>query len=169
MIRYLARSLPVFLRAVASRRTTLVSRLERRVHLSELDVNVHMNQAVYAQVMELSRADWAIRSGAWSHWRAADVWPVVAEQHLVYRRELKLGQRYALDTRAVGVDGRLLVLETHLLVGDRVHARNVTKFIFTRPRPGGGPTVSGPEDVLAQCTPFFHAPLAVRDWVVVPS
>lgn len=166
MLRYLARSVPVFLRGALAREETLVSRLERRVHLSDLDVNVHMNQAVYAQVMELSRADWALRSGAWRHWRSVAVWPVVAEQHLVYRRELKLGQRYLLDTRATGVDGRLLVLDTHLLVGDRVHARNVTKFIFTKKAPDGRPGVSPPDEVERVCRAFVSPALPVRDWVV---
>ena len=165
MIRYLARSLPVFLRAAATRERTLVSLLERRVGLGDLDVNVHMNQAVYAQVMELSRADWALRSGAWQAWRKARVWPVVAEQRIVYRRELKVGQRYTLDTRAVGFEGRLLSCVTHLLVGDRVHARNDTKFIFSGRRAEGTGVLDAAE-VEAACRSFLTAPLPVVDWVV---
>lgn len=169
MFRYLARSAPVFLRGALARGTAPVSRMTRRVGLGDLDVNLHMNQAVYAQVMELSRADWALRSGAWRAWRAADVWPVVAEQHLTYRRELRLGQRYLLDSRAVAMDGRLLVIDTWLLVGDAVHARNVTKFIFTRPPAPDGSRVCAPDEARAVSAPFLTAPLAVRDWRVVPA
>jgi acyl-CoA thioesterase FadM len=167
VLRYLVRSIPVFLRGALARERTLVSRLTRRVGPGDLDVNVHMNQAVYAQVMELSRADLALRSGAWRAWRKAAVWPVVAEQHLTYRRELRLGQRYALDSRAVAMDGRLLVIDTWLLVGDAVHARNVTKLIFTKAPGPDGARVCTPAEALAVNAPFLAPPLPVRDWRVV--
>lgn len=159
MIRYLTRTAPVVLRALLDDTPTNVSRLSRRVRLADIDTNLHMNQAVYAQVMELGRADLIIRSGALRRWRRAGTKPVVASQHIVYRRELRRGTRYTLDTRCTGISGRLPCLQTHLLVGDRVHARADVELILI-----------GPDGVLdaaaaeAQSGWLVARPLAVRDW-----
>lgn len=161
MLSYLRRTLPVVARAFANRDGALVSRLDRRVRLRELDINRHMNQAVYAQVMELSRTDWVIRSGALKQWRAHGTNPVVASQHIVYRRELSLGQRYVLDSRAIGFDGRLLRVQTNVLVGDRVHARNDAELIFL-----GRDGVLGEEAVREACEGLTVDALAVDDWRV---
>jgi acyl-CoA thioesterase FadM len=138
-----------------------ISRIRRRVTPRQLDLNLHMNQAAYAEVTELGRTDWVVRSGAWARWRSAGVIPVVAEQTLVYRRELKLWAAYQVDTRAVRVDGRLLVFEGYVLVGDRVHARNDTRLIFV------GPDGVVPADAVpALCEGLLAEPLAVSDWRV---
>lgn len=161
MLSYLIRTLPLMARAFAGRDGSLVSRVERRVRLHELDVNLHMNQAVYAQVMELGRADWIVRSFALRRWREQNVKPVVASQRIVYRRELARGTRYTLDTRALGMTGRLLRMQTTIVVGAQVHARNDTEVIFI-----------GPQGVLdapaadALCEGLFVDPLAVDDWKV---
>jgi acyl-CoA thioesterase FadM len=132
------------------------------VRLSEIDVNWHMNQAAYLQVAELSRTDWVLRSGVWSELRAQGIKPVVADQQVVYRRELKPLERYQLDTRAVAVDGRLLAVETHFLVADLVHARVTAKLIFLRKR-----HVLTAGEAEALCTPWLIEPLAVERFRVV--
>ncbi|MCB9679017.1 MAG: acyl-CoA thioesterase [Alphaproteobacteria bacterium] len=133
MVRYLARMFPVVLRAQLGRDGRLVSRITRRVRLSELDPNGHMNQAVYAQVFEMGRADWVVRSRAWERWRDAGLHPVVAEQRIVYRRELRPMTRYAIESRAVGIEGRLLRFGQTLTVGDRMHARCECGLLFIGP------------------------------------
>ena len=162
MLGYLARTLPLLIRARSRRGETLASRLARRVRPSEIDLNLHMNPAAYAQVGEVSRTDWVIRSGAWDRWSEAGVRPVVAEQHIVYRRELKPLQRYELDSRAVGFDGRLLCVETHLVVGDRVHARMEVKLIFV----GEGGVLSA-EAARDACEGLVTEPLEVEGWRVI--
>ena len=162
MLGYLGRTLPTVARAALGRDGRRISRISRRVRLGEIDTNLHMNQAVYAAVMELGRVDLAIRSGAWARWRARQAWPVVAEQRIVYRRELRLGAAYAVDSRAVAVEGRLLVLESHLVVGAQVHARGEVKLIFV-----GRGGVLAPAEVEALCGEFVAAPLAVEGWRVV--
>lgn len=162
MIGYLWRTLPLIAKASLGRDGRLVSRIDRRVHLREIDPNLHMNQAVYAQVTELGRADWLIRSRAWSQWRSEETKPVVAEQILVYRRELRLGTRYTIDTRCIAIDGRLLHLRSLVLVGDRVHTQNDAKLIFI-----GGDGVLDAASVEALCEKFISEPLLVQDWRIV--
>ena len=162
MLGYILRTLPIVARAACHRDGRLVSRIDRRVRLGELDPNLHMNQAIYARVAEYGRTDWVIRSRAWTQWRRAGIRPVVAEQRIIYRRELRAGARYTLDTRATAIEGRLLVVECHLLVGDRVHARDDAKLLFTGPN-----GVLSADAVASCCAGLLTTPLAVEAWRVV--
>ncbi|MCB9751539.1 MAG: acyl-CoA thioesterase [Myxococcales bacterium] len=161
MLGYLLRTAPVVLRAARRPHPQLISVLERVVRPWELDLNRHMNQAVYAQVMELGRLDWALRSHAWRRWKAGRAHAVVAEQRIVYRRELTLGARYTIDTRARAVEGRLLALRSYMIIDGRVHARGDAKLIFV----GDDGVLAGPA-VEALCEGLYPAPLAVEDWRV---
>lgn len=160
MLRTYLHMVPVLLRARLGRSHN-IGRLHQRVRLSQIDLNQHMNQARYADVMELGRAEWLVRSGAWQQWRAAGVNPVVANQRLEYRRELKPLQRYLIDTRALAVEGRLLHVQSHLIVGDRVHALGDVRLIFLGPA-----GVLSADEVQPLCDGLLAPPLAVTDWRV---
>jgi acyl-CoA thioesterase FadM len=162
MVSYLARTLPVLISARLRRDGARKTQISRRVGLHEIDLNRHMNQAVYAQVFELGRADWIVRSGVWRELVAQRVNPVVAEQRIVYRRELGPFTRYTIDTRAVGVVGRLLEVQSHVIVGDRVHTRAEVKLLFLGPEG----TLSG-EAAARLCAGWIAEPLAVSDWKLV--
>ena len=138
-----------------------MSVIRRRVGLHEIDTNRHMNQAVYAQVFELGRVDWFVRSGAWQLFSSQGVHPVVAEQRIVYRRELAPFARYAIDSRAVGVTGRLLDVQSTLVVGDRVHAQCDVKLIFI-----GKDGVLSPEAAAELGIGLLTEAMVVRDWRV---
>jgi acyl-CoA thioesterase FadM len=161
---YLSRTLPAVIRATLGRDGQRISRIQRRVRLREIDTNRHMNQAAYAVVMELGRVDLVIRSGAWAKWRASGALPVVAEQRIVYRRELRLGAPYAVETRAISVEGRLLELQSHVLVGADIYAMGEVKLIFI----GRGGVLS-PAEVDELCADLLIAPLRTANWRVDPK
>lgn len=161
MLTHAARTLPHFVRASLGSKA-LVSRIHRRVRVSETDFNLHMNQAAYAQVAELGRTDLVLRSGLARRLWKARVKPVVAEQRLVYRRELRPRQRYVLDSRATGLDGRLLTIDAYLLVGDRVHAAVYAKLISI-----GSAGVLDAEAAAALFAPYLTEALSIEDWRVV--
>ncbi|MEO1173168.1 MAG: acyl-CoA thioesterase [Myxococcota bacterium] len=142
--------------------TSLISRKRYRVLLRQIDANFHMNQAAYAEAFEWGRLDWIIRSRAVFAWRRAGVWPVVAEQRIAYRRELKPFARFSIDTRATGIDGRLLVMQGNIIVGDRVYTQCEAKLIFLAPN-----GVLNAEEMPNSCERFLTEPLAVEDWRVV--
>lgn len=162
MIRYVARLAPVVLAARLRADGSLVSRLVQRVRLSEIDANLHVNQAVYPKLFELGRADWLVRSGTWNRWRGAGMNPMVAEQTLTYRRELKPFARFTIDTRALRVEGRFLHLQSHVIVGDTVHTKADVKLLFVGP--DGVATPEQVEEHTAWCT---SEPLAVENWKLV--
>ena len=130
---YLLRILFSALRAPRVPTGAIVRRSHHRVWPRHVDFNRHMNQAAYAAVCEEARVPWLLDSGCWPQWRAAGIHPVVAEQTLVYRRELAPFQRFLIDTRAVGMDGRLLVIEQHIIVDAKIHTRNRVKLLFIGP------------------------------------
>lgn len=162
MLRTYLRMAPVLLRGRLASRTN-VSEVPRRVAWHQIDLNRHMNQACYASELEVGRAHWLVRSGAWARWRAAGLNPVVANQRIEYRRELRPFQAYRIETRALALEGRLLHLQGHLLVGDRVHARGDVRLLFI------GPDGVAPADTLGPHVDGLLAPpLAVVDWRVTP-
>lgn len=162
MLRMYARLVPVVLRARWGTESGLVSRLPQRVHLDYVDWNWHMNQSRYAEVMELGRGHWMVQSGSWAAWRAQGGNPVVANQAIVYRRELKPWQRFVVDTRAIGVDERMLHLQGHILVGDKVHAVSDVRILFV-----GKHGVLPAEEVEAMCADRLHPALPVENWAVI--
>ena len=86
MFAYLARILHAYARARAIGDGALVSRLSRRVWPTQIDLNLHMNQSVYPQVMESGRIDLVVRSGslaAWQKRRANVVLAAMAAPYLV--------------------------------------------------------------------------------------
>ena len=160
MLRHAASMLPIALRATLGKKG-LVSVVQRRVRLAECDYNLHMNQASYARVAEYARTDWFMRTGLLVRLLRAGVNPIMAEQRIVYRRELAPRQRYAIDTRATGIDGRLLDVQAHLLVGDRVHTAIYGKLIMVGPK-----GVLGAEDAEEMLAEYVTEPLGVHDWHV---
>jgi len=164
MLRYLAETLPRVLWGL--RPTTgarpLHLRTRHRVGLGDIDLNRHMNQAAYARVCEHARVSWMLRTGALQGWRAIGVNPMVARQTLTYRRELAPFQRFCVETRAVGLEDRLLRLEQVLVVGDRVHARDDLALLFVGP---GG--VQSAAQVAELCEGLLTGPLPVEGWRVV--
>lgn len=125
----LRRSLAVAVRAHWAERS-LISRMPHHVRWSYIDLYRHMNYATYLEVMELGRVHWAVVSGALGRSYRERVWPVVVGVDISYRKELKPSQRFVVDTRLVGFDGRMALFEQHFLVGDRVHTRAVVKALL---------------------------------------
>ena len=162
MIRYLWRSIPVLVQAKRKNQGVFFSRIHRRVRWADCDLNLHMNQSVYFQVCELGRLDWFVRSGTWSAWRAEGINPVVGRQLIEYRKELRHGVRFSIDTRLIGVEGRLAHFQAHVLVGDRVHTR-MDSYVLLLGKEG----VKSAVQVEEFCEGRTLAPLEVVDWRVV--
>ncbi len=127
-----------------------------------MDFFGHMNQSRYAEHFELGRSDLVLRSGAWGRWRDQGVHPVVARQEITYRRELKPLQRFEVDTRVVGFEGRLLHTRGLMLVGDRVHAAADVYLIFIGPD-----GVLSAAQVEALCGDLVQPELPLDDWRLV--
>lgn len=140
------------------------SRFSHRVWPRYIDLNRHMNQAAYPEVMELARWDWIIRSGILAELVRARVSAVVASQSIVYRRELRPLQRFVVDTRVVGMRHRAIQLEQVFLVGTRVHTKATVELL-----PLSGGRVVAPERTQELLGTRVQPSLPIEDWCVVGS
>jgi len=94
------------------------STLALRVLPSDLDISLHMNNGRYLQIMDLGRLDLIIRSGlGGAVWRNA--WtPVVNAALIRFRRELRVFDRYRLETRVLGwLDQAVLIEQSFIFAG----------------------------------------------------
>jgi acyl-CoA thioesterase FadM len=93
-----------------------MSRLSFRVWPHDLDASLHMNNGRYLTLMDLGRLDIMARSGllraAWRHgWT-----PIASGIQIRYRRELRLGQKFRIETRLVAWQTHLVVMEQRFIV-----------------------------------------------------
>ncbi|MCB8822755.1 thioesterase family protein [Microvirga rosea] len=96
-----------------------VSRLSFRVWPHDLDTSLHMNNGRYWTLMDLGRTDIMIRSDLWRT-IARNRWvPVVSAGKIRFRRELRLFQPFALETRIVTWAETWVVMEHRLISKSR--------------------------------------------------
>lgn len=134
-----------------------------RVWLTDLDELRHMNNSVYLGLMDYSRLELLLRSGAWTALRAAGVYPVVTAQTITYRKSLELGERFTIETRIAGYDERAVYIEQRFIRDAEVTAVAFVAGRFLRDRGGVVPTAELGEivgvDVAARPIPSWMA-----DW-----
>lgn len=106
-----------------------VSRLPMRVRITDVDLNVHLTNARYPQLMDLGRLDWLVRAGLGRAMVAERFRAIAVEVRTEFRRELRLGQAFVLDTRVVGFDRKAVVFEQRFLVDGAVWALGTVKVL----------------------------------------
>ncbi len=78
---------------------------------TDLDFNLHMNNARYLAVMDLGRLDLVLRTGLLPLLWREKLKPVMGAAQIRFRRPLAPFQRYRLRSRLVGWDDRWFYLE----------------------------------------------------------
>jgi acyl-CoA thioesterase FadM len=82
-----------------------------RVGPGDLDLNLHVNNGVYLQMMDVARFRHIAEVGGMRPLRDLGWFPVVAASSMTYRRSLRLGDPFAITTRVVGWDPRMIYME----------------------------------------------------------
>ena len=85
--------------------------LRGRVWLTDLDLNVHMNNARYLAVMDLGRFDMFVRSGMLRAFIRKRIQPLMGATMVRYRRALRPFEAFTLHSRFVGWDERRAYVE----------------------------------------------------------
>ena len=106
------------------------SKVEFLVWLSDLDVNLHMNNARYLAVMDLGRFDLILRSGLGKLVWREKLKPVVGSTLVRYRRSLAPFARFSLTTRIVGADEKWLFIEHRIERKGELICHAVVKALF---------------------------------------
>lgn len=120
------------------------SRLRLITLPNDLDINLHMNNGRYLTIADLSRIDLFIRTGLLATMRRERWKPIITEHSMVYKRSLRVFQRFDAVMRLTHWDERSFYMEHQFLVGDRLVAEGASKGVI-RGRDGIVP----PETVLA--------------------
>ena len=76
-----------------------VSRLTFYVLPNDLDVNLHMNNGRYLTIMDIGRFDLLMRMGLAREARRRKWMPVLSAAKVRFRRELRLFQKFTLESR----------------------------------------------------------------------
>lgn len=93
-----------------------VSRLTFRVLPNDLDVNLHMNNGRYLTIMDLGRFDLMLRMGLAGHARRHGWMPVLSAANVLFRREVRLFQKYYLESRIIWWSGTHFLMEHRVLL-----------------------------------------------------
>lgn len=117
------------------------------------DVNRHLNNGRYLQVMDVGRFDLVARSGLGPELARRRWVPVVGGVHMEFLRELPLFARFTVATRIVGWDHRWFYVEQRFLVGGRLAAIGRVQAQFRGPKGRVAPV-----EVLAELGPVPATP-----------
>ena len=78
---------------------------------NDLDINLHMNNGRYLQIMDLGRIDWLLRTGILQNALAHKRRLLLGGVTMRYLRELRVFERYQVITHLVGWDARFFYIE----------------------------------------------------------
>jgi len=106
------------------------STLGFRVWPTDLDFNLHMNNARYLAVMDLGRLDLIVRGGLWRAVLRQRWQPVLAGSVVRFRRPLTLFQTFHLKSRLLGWDERWLYLDHRIEGPDGLACHAVMRAAF---------------------------------------
>ena len=96
--------------------------------------------------------------------RAAGAFPVVAVATISYRRSLRRGHRFVLETRALAVRDRALFLEQRFVVGGEIFARALVK-VRVLASAGGGVSAEQLGEFLGEDLSGLPLPEWMLRWV----
>ncbi len=85
--------------------------LRGRVWITDLDINIHMNNARYLAVMDLGRLDLFLRTGMMRAFIRRRWQPLMGAASVRFRRALRPFEAFTLHSRFVGWDDRRAYVE----------------------------------------------------------
>lgn len=83
-------------------------RKDFRVGLTDIDLNLHLNNAKYLRYMDLTRLEQMLASGAFWALLSRGIKPIIANNEISYIRELRTWQQFTVSARIIGVDDKYL-------------------------------------------------------------
>lgn len=107
-----------------------VSRLAMRCMWADCDVNRHMNNSRYLALMDLGRYHFVLKTGLWRVMLDRRWGPVAASITIAYKKPLKPGDRFVLETRQARVGKKSAVLSQNFWVGETLYAQAEVVVVF---------------------------------------
>jgi len=91
-----------------------------RVWPNDLDPNIHVNNGRYLTLADLGRMHWFFRAGLYEVARKQQAFPVVGDAIAKFRRELRLFEKFSIESRLIGWDQKWGFLEHRFVRESRV-------------------------------------------------
>ena len=93
----------------------------------DVDINIHLNNGRYFEIMDLGRLDLTIRIGIFRDFFLNKWQPLVTSSMIRYHRSLVLFSKYQLNTKIIGIDQKFIYIQQDFIRRDELHARGVIK------------------------------------------
>ena len=114
-----------------SRATILESTsLRMRVLPNDLDFNGHVNNGRYFTLADIGRMDFVLRTGTAKVAFKHKALPIVGDAMAKFRKDLKVFERYEMQTRVLGWDDKWVFMEHRFVRGGRVAGIVVMRGLF---------------------------------------
>ena len=101
-----------------------------RIWPSDLDIFNHLNNGKYGSLMDLSRFDLLLRSGAWKQLRKNRWYPVVVAETITFRKSLALWQKFEMEARIEGWDTEAFFVLQRFVVSGEIYAEAWVRIRF---------------------------------------
>ncbi len=109
-----------------------VGRRTFRVWPSDLDVFKHMNNGVFLTLLDVSRYDLALRSGAWQKWKKLGWYPVVVAETVTFRKSLMPWQSFDIESKVIGWDDQAIYFDQRFVVADEIYTQAIVRIRFLK-------------------------------------
>lgn len=113
MIKLFGRMIPAAVRALTQPQVSAAQPVSSRFRVlpHDIDINMHLNNGRYMQIIDVNRMEFLIRTGVAGiildqRWK-----PILGSTAIQFRRELRLWEQAVASTRLVGWDNRWVYLE----------------------------------------------------------
>ena len=101
-----------------------------RVGFTDIDFNMHINNARYMVFMERARWDHPVQTNTWDVMLKEKLNFIVAGIEMGYIREIRLGKKFDVETRYLGWDEKYFYLEQRFVADGKIHAYGLVKAVF---------------------------------------
>lgn len=111
-------------------------RSTHRVHLSDMDWNMHQNNSIYALEIDIQRYLWFIRlmnGNVRNYYLRQGLIIANGGVNTYFLKEMKYGTKYTIETKVIAIDKKWFYLESRFLTGktlSTVHAISLTRIVF---------------------------------------
>lgn len=110
-----------------------VSRVKMRCIWPDADINRHMNNSRYLALMDLGRYHFMLASGLYKDLFFKRGWfPVLVGVSIDFRKSIKPGDRFTLETRLVDSPGKAAILRQRFWLGDQLAAEATATALFLK-------------------------------------
>ncbi len=131
-----------------------------RVWPADLDIFNHMNNGRFLSIMDLSRFDIMLRSGAWQGFRKLKWYPVVVAETITFRKSLEPWMAFTMETQLAGWDEEAFYADQRFVVNGEIYAQAWVRIRFLK----------NPRGIVTPAMVFEEFPMPtdgrqIPDWV----